>query len=240
MPRQLGEEAFHEQEKGELQELTQLSGHDMKFDAIDFHAEFIAQPVCFPAGVISSMAELRTTTTDWSDAVVATSFSHLPSFTDTYTPSVVTTIEPRAFGAEAEYMSRLKERRTSSSDDRTTEVLGQRSSVIVRPGLQPGSRDCTPPPASPHPALSALLPVQYDFMCGESGDSDGSHLTLKTEPGGSPYYQAASPGPYPAPSPLSQGEPSFLHFTPDETVSPLHTPPHPLHHPLKAEQMQPK
>ena len=212
----IGEDHF--QEKGELQELTQLSSHDIKFDAIDFHAEFIAQPVCFPA-VISSLSEMRTTTTDWSDSVT-TSFSHLPSFTDTYTPSVITTIEPRAFGAEAEYISRLKQRRESSSE--RSDSGGQaRSSVIVPVVGAGGSRD-----GSPSPSLTSMMaPAQYDFLSCPSeslsqADSDGSHLTLKTEPEAeTTTYYPHSPTPYSPrlPSPVL---PNFLHFTPDESVSP--------------------
>ena len=212
----IGDDHFHE--KGELHELTQLSSHDIKFDSIDFHAEFIAQPVCFPA-VISSLSEMRTTTTDWSDSVTS-SFSHLPSFTDTYTPSVITTIEPRAFGAEAEYISRLKQRRESSSE-RSESGGPARSSVIV-PVVGAGSnRD-----GSPSPSLTSMMaPAQYDFLSCPSesisqADSDGSHLTLKTEPEAetSTYYPH-SPTTYSPrlPSPVL---PNFLHFTPDESVSP--------------------
>ena len=200
-----------------MQELTHLSSHDIKFDAIDFHAEFIAQPVCFPA-VISS--EMRTTTTDWSDSVI-TSFSHLPSFTDTYTPSVITTIEPRAFGAEAEYISRLKQRRESSSE-RSDSGGPPRSSVIVPVVGAGSSRD-----GSPSPSLTSMMaPAQYDFLSCPSeslsqADSDGSHLTLKTEPETTETttYYPHSPTPYSPrlPSPVL---PNFLHFTPDESVSP--------------------
>ena len=215
--RDIGEDHF--QEKGEMQELTQLSSHDIKFDAIDFHAEFIAQPVCFPA-VISSLSEMRTTTTDWSDSVTS-SFSHLPSFTDTYTPSVITTIEPRAFGAEAEYISRLKQRRESSSE-RSDSGGPARSSVIVPVVGAGGSRD-----GSPSPSLTSMMaPAQYDFLScpseslSQAQDSDGSHLTLKTEPEAeTTTYYPHSPTPYSPrlPSPVL---PNFLHFTPDESVSP--------------------
>merc|ERR1719397_2217031 len=189
------------------------------FDAIDFHAEFIAQPVCFPA-VISSLSEMRTTTTDWSDPTT-TSFSHLPSFTDTYTPSVITTIEPRAFGAEAEYISRLKQRRESSSE-RSDSGGPARSSVIVPVVGAGGSRD-----GSPSPSLTSMMaPAQYDFLScpseslSQAQDSDGSHLTLKTEPEAeTTTYYPHSPTPYSPrlPSPVL---PNFLHFTPDESVSP--------------------
>jgi hypothetical protein len=41
-------------------------------------------------------------------AAALVSALNLPSFTDTYTKSVITTIEPRVFGAEAEYENRLR------------------------------------------------------------------------------------------------------------------------------------
>ena len=202
---ELPHDDFHE--KGELHELTQLSSHDIKFDGLDFHAEFIAQPVCLP----SANTEMRTTTSDWGGAV-ASSYSHLPSFTDTYTPSVITTIEPRVFGAEAEYISRLKQRRGSSSE-RSEGGSQARSSVIVSVTAGEASRASPPAPA--------LLP-QYTFLpCpGEPGDSDGSHLTLKAEPEvGSPYY-STSPGSYSPRLPCSSPAlPNFLHFTPDESVA---------------------
>ena len=120
-------------EKGDMPQLTQLSSNDFKFGGIDFHAEFITHPISF-----SSLSETRTTSRDWQDTV-ATSFSHLPSFTDTYQPSVITTIEPRAFGAEAEYISRLKQRRGSSSE-RSEGGSQARSSVIVSVTAGEGSR----------------------------------------------------------------------------------------------------
>lgn len=36
-------------ERADLPELTQLEGNDFKFGAIDFHAEFITQTICFPS-----------------------------------------------------------------------------------------------------------------------------------------------------------------------------------------------
>ena len=205
-------------EKGGVPELTQLSSNDFKFGGIDFHAEFITHPISF-SSVTSSLAETRTSTREWPDPTT-TSFSHLPSFTDTYTPSVITTIEPRAFGAEAEYISRLKQRRESSSE-RSDSGGPARSSVIVPVVGAGGSRD-----GSPSPSLTSMMaPAQYDFLSCPSeslsqADSDGSHLTLKTEPEAeTTTYYPHSPTPYSPrlPSPVL---PNFLHFTPDESVSP--------------------
>ena len=200
-------------EKGDLQELTLLNNSDMKYQEFDFHAEFHAQPVCLPP-VISFEPG-----THWSDSTLTTSFSHLPSFTDTYTPSVITTIERQAFGEEAKYMSRLKRRDSSS------ERVETRSSVIVSVGVQEvNSRDSSPSPSQPHSISTLLPPVpsQYDFLCSEpliemmARDSDGCHLTLKTEPEvASPYYQPNSPATQHTSSPVL---PNFLHFTPDQSV----------------------
>ena len=210
----------HDRDRYNLPELTQLSSHDIKFGGIDFHAEFVTQPIL---------------SRSWEDPVTS-SYSHLPSFTDTYTSSVVTTIEPRAFGAEAEYISRLKQRRVSSSD--CSEVgVRPRTSVIV-PTLSPASyrvttsqpsRDSSPSPSlsSPHhTSISTLLPpAQYDFLACTTEpvtqhlvDSDGSHLTLKSKPEvSSPYYQPVSPGHF-SPGTHESVLPNFLHFTPDRSV----------------------
>ena len=209
-------------EKGDLQELTLLNNSDMKYQEFDFHAEFHARPVCL-SSVISSQPG-----THWSDNTLTTSFSHLPSFTDTYTPSVITTIEPRAFGEEAEYMSRLKRRESSERvelkrRESSESVETTRSSVIVSVGVQEvKSRDSSP--SQPH-SISTLLPphpFQYDFLCSEplvetmARDSDGCHLTLKTEPEvASPYYQPHSPATQHSSSPVL---PNFLQFTPDQSV----------------------
>ena len=207
-------------EKGGVPELTQLSSNDFKFGGIDFHAEFITHPISF-SSVTSSLAETRTSTREWPDPTT-TSFSHLPSFTDTYTPSVITTIEPRAFGAEAEYISRLKQRRESSSE-RSDSGGPARSSVIVPVVGAASSRD-----GSPSPSLTSMMtPAQYDFLScpsdslSQPADSDGSHLTLKTEPEAETTgsFYPNSPAPY-SPRLSSPVLPNFLHFTPDESVSP--------------------
>ena len=139
---------FHEaEEKEDLQELTLLNNSDMKYDEFNFHAEFTAQPVCLSSVISSELG------THWSDNTLSTSFSHLPSFTDTYTPSVITTIEPQAFGAEAEYMSRLKRRESSSERVETTcslalvsvrvkEVKSKDSSSSHPPFITPQSQLC--------------------------------------------------------------------------------------------------
>ena len=75
---------------------------------------------------------------------------------------MITTIEPRVFGSEAEYMNRLKQRRdscpqTPGDSVSVSDLDIQRHSVIVNPSqLQDGSRD-----NSPSPSLSLLpsLPV---------------------------------------------------------------------------------
>merc|ERR1740128_1105127 len=79
--------------------LTQLSSSpEYKFSQIDFRAEFISGPIQSEFGLMDTETGLSV---------------NLPSFSDTYTKSVITTIEPRMFGAEAEYENRMRQRRNS-------------------------------------------------------------------------------------------------------------------------------
>merc|ERR1719357_2140951 len=72
-----------------------------------------------------------------------------------------------------------------------------------------------------------MAPAQYDFLScpsdslSQPADSDGSHLTLKTEPEAETTgsFYPNSPTPY-SPRLSSPVLPNFLHFTPDESVSP--------------------
>ena len=109
----------------------------------------------------------------------------------------------QAFGEKAEYMSRLKRRDSSEMvelkrRESSERVETTRSSVIVSVRVQEvNSRDSSP--CHPPSILNMLPPhpSQYDFLCSEplvetmSRDSDGCHLTLKTEP------EVASPTPPP-------------------------------------------
>jgi len=223
-------------DKSPLPELTQLSSHDFKFTHIDFHAEFITQPISYSNSVISSLAEIPTSSRD-SDTTISSLASspplllhssaphHLPSFTDTYTPSVITTIEPRAFGAEAEYISRLKQRRESSQND-GTDLDIQRHSVIVSPSQihhlssSDQSRD-----NSPSPTLSLLpnLPTSLENYLNQhqrtiSENSD--NLLLKEEPEvTTKVEQIFLPTDFQPVITTQASIPNFLHFSPDENVT---------------------
>merc|ERR1711892_221022 len=78
---------------------------EMGVPAQEFHAEFITHPINYPSGGVSPPLDPVTPT---SGAPMSPS-NTLPSFIDTYTPAVVTTIEPRPFGAEAEYENRIRQ-----------------------------------------------------------------------------------------------------------------------------------
>jgi len=224
-------------DKSPLPELTQLSSHDFKFAQIDFHAEFITQPISYSNSVISSLADIPTSSCDSDTNTISSlasspplllqssSSDHLPSFTDTYTPSVITTIEPRAFGAEAEYISRLKQRRESSQND-GQDLDIQRNSVIVSPSQihhlssSDQSRD-----NSPSPTLSLLpnLPPsietylhQHQRTLSETSDN----LLLKQEPEvTTKVEQIFLPTDFSSIITTQASVPNFLHFNPDESVA---------------------
>ena len=85
----------------------------------EFHAEFITHPINYPSGGVSPPLAPVTPTSGTagspgqspspSSAAPMSPSNTLPSFIDTYTPAVVTTIEPRPFGAEAEYENRIRQ-----------------------------------------------------------------------------------------------------------------------------------
>ena len=83
-------------------------------------------------------------------------------FSDNFSQSVITSLEPRAFGSEAEYISHRLKRRDSEGQSQVsgvsvTDLDIQRHSVIVNPSqLHEGSRDNTP---SPSLSLLPSLPV---------------------------------------------------------------------------------
>ena len=100
--------------------LTQLNNSDFKFGGIDFRAEFISQPITSLASAVAGVGgDLGggdgglVGLGDLVDGTTSLSVN-LPSFSDTYpTKPVITTIEPRMFGAEAEYEARLRLRHAS-------------------------------------------------------------------------------------------------------------------------------
>lgn len=151
-------------------QLTQLCSSDYKFGHIDFRAEFISQPIGdFQLGGLEVEEALN-----------------LPSFSDTYnTKSVITTIEPRMFGAEAEYEARLRQQRESkhqileAKDDiggysqdglepvRLNSVIIPTSSRSLE-NSEVDSRD-----ASPSPSLS-ILPTLHNSIETFLHSQDGS------------------------------------------------------------------
>ena len=213
-----------------------LNCSDFKFD---YHAEFIAQPISYTDMVISSLAEspgsdtlssmtscdslqssniLQCAGTTCVSSVAA--LDNLPSFTgfsdSDYTQSIMTTIEPRVFGSEAEYINRLKNRRDSCQDL-------QRHSVIVSP-----SQIQDPPPSPPSPSLG-LLPASFQSYLSDNTHSDDKIL-LKEEPQVttkvddiflSTDFGGLRGGPAISSPSASQTAaiPNFLHFTPDESVT---------------------
>ena len=169
---------------------------------------------------------LHCTTTSSVSSVAA--LDNLPSFTgfsdSDYTQSIMTTIEPRVFGSEAEYINRLKNRRDSCQDI-------QRHSVIVSP-----SQIQDPAAASrgnsPSPSLGLLPALSGSSF--QSYLSDNTHsedkILLKEEPEVtskvediflSTDFGGLRGGPSISSSSASQTAaiPNFLHFTPDESVT---------------------
>ena len=72
----------------------------------EFHAEFITQPLNYNPGERGATPPRITGSPEQSPSPSSVSpINTLPSFMDTYTPSVVT-IEPRPFGSEADYEGR--------------------------------------------------------------------------------------------------------------------------------------
>jgi hypothetical protein len=149
---------------------------------------------------------------------------HLPSFTDTYTPSVITTIEPRAFGAEAEYISRLKQRRESCHDGHDLDI--QRHSVIVSPSQihhlssSDQSRD-----NSPSPTLSLLpnLPTSFENYLHQHQrtlSENCDNILMKQEPEvTTKVEQIFMPTDFHSVITTQASIPNFLHFNPDENVA---------------------
>ena len=161
---------------------------------------------------------------------------NLPSFTgfpdSDYTQSIMTTIEPRVFGAEAEYINRLKSRRDSCQDI-------QRHSVIVSPSQihDPSSASRANSPSPSLGLLTGLSGSSFQSFLSDNNHSDDK-IMMKEEPEvttkvddiflntdfgglrGGPSISSSSAG---APTSMSTRMPptipNFLHFTPDESVT---------------------
>jgi hypothetical protein len=85
----------------------------------EFHAKFITRPIIDYSGqqqqdgggpddLSHHHHQLSPSHSPSSSSLVAPLSPTLPSFLDTYTPSIITTIEQRPFGAEAEFRRRLQ------------------------------------------------------------------------------------------------------------------------------------
>ena len=162
--------------------LTQLNNSDFKFGQIDFRAEFISQPI--------SLAEFNLGGLD-----LETSLSvNLPSFSDTYTKPVITTIEPRMFGAEAEYENRLRQRHASKQ-----QAAGSFTAETIRIVHSHGedSREVSPAPSlsllpNLHSSIETFLSSQETSL---SESETSSYTKADTLPSHSPMYakQESSP-----------------------------------------------
>ena len=158
---------------------------------------------------ISNLSSLLQTNTNTVSTVAA--LDNLPSFTgfsDSYSQSIMTTIEPRVFGAEAEYINRLKTRRDSCPD--AADI--QRHSVIVSPN---------PRDTSPHPDLGLASLAPLNSFTNYLSDNASDKILLKEEPPVTSKVdqillttEFSGPG-----SGQSPTIPNFLHFTPDESVT---------------------
>ena len=71
----------------------------------EFHAEFITQPLNYNPGERATPPRITGSPEQSPSPSSVSPINTLPSFMDTYTPSVVT-IEPRPFGSEADYEGR--------------------------------------------------------------------------------------------------------------------------------------
>ena len=161
-----------------------------------------------------------TTTTSVSSVAALDNLPSFTGFSDSYTQSIMTTIEPRVFGSEAEYISRLKNRRDSGQDL-------QRHSVIVSPSQIHEPPSTSSRGNSPSPSLGLLSAPFHSYL---SDDTHSDKILLKEEPQvttkvddiflntdfgglrGGPAITSPSAA-------QTAAIPNFLHFTPDESVT---------------------
>ena len=175
-------------EKSPQPVLTQLSNSDYKFGNIDFRAEFISQPV----------SEFNFSSLEDSALSV-----NLPSFSDTYTKSVITTIEPRVFGAEAEYENRMRERRESKHhilqikneiSSYCHEDLEQlRPNSVIMSSMKSNCRDRSPSPSLLLPNLhSSIENFLHSQESRISETSDSSFNQDLSDPVSSSLFNSSS------------------------------------------------
>jgi len=235
-------------------DLTHLTSHDFRLGQIDFHAEFIAQPMCTFQPIIStsgdtepshvgpecSRPDISLRTSDHSLPVIES--LNIPTFTDAFPTSVMTTIEPRAFGAEAEYLQNLRFRHFSNEGrqrDCKANDTSHHESVIASSGapfhsVTSSEHLYTSPNCNSLPQLPNLSNESYfqgffqESQKCYNESHEQPHLQLKTEPDvlntvavkdEDPtnvlgYTSSPSHSAIPPQSMI----PNFLHFTPDESI----------------------
>ena len=166
----------------------------------EFHAEFITHPINYnqgPGGRASPPAVSPDQSPSPSSGAPLSPSNSLPSFIDTYTPSVVT-IGQRSFGAEAEYENRLRHQHKHSQQQQH-----QQQQMTVKFHLKTELPDSfVPQTRQPHHHY------QYEYQPPHH-HTDNPHsdvFYLKKEPSHS--YGTVTPSSSPAPSPATniQGE----------------------------------
>ena len=157
----------------------------------EFHAEFITHPVDYNQG--QGRASPPPVSPDQSPSPSSgpplSPNNTLPSFMDTYTPSVVT-IEQRSFGAEADYENRMRQQQQQQKHSQ------QQQQMTVKFHLKTELPDSFVPHArQPHQHY------QYEYQPPHQ-HQDNNHsdvFYLKKEP--SHAYSSATPSSSPAPQP---------------------------------------
>ena len=203
----------------------------------EFHAEFITHPISYSRGSPGSGHPGQPRSPEQSPGAGSPSSpsNTLPSFIDTYTPSVVT-IEPRTFGAEAEYENRLRHQKHQHHHHHHQQQQQQHHHQQQQPGppvqqmtvkfhLKTEAPDTVFGPGRGHPAHFGAAGAgagagQYEYGGHqEAGAGQGQDpvFYLKKEPLSAPgpghSYGAATPGSSPSPSPAAAPQPP--HSQPD-------------------------
>jgi hypothetical protein len=203
----------------------------------EFHAEFITHPINYPSGGVSPPLDPVTPTSGTggspghspspSSGAPMSPTNTLPSFIDTYTPAVVTTIEPRPFGAEAEYENRIRQLQQQKQSEQhhnqhhhpthqqmtvrfqlKTEVPDSHHQPFAQPDdpLTPRAHHA---PVFANLSMQANPPPPYESYQAQqnTGSDSGETFYLKKEPHS---YGSVTPCSSPSPHPLVQ--PAFADF----------------------------
>ena len=153
----------------------------------EFHAEFVTHPLNYnqAPGRASPPPVSPDQSPSPSSGPPLSSSNPLPSFMDTYTPSVVT-IEQRSFGPEADYENRMRNQQKHSQ---------QQQQMTVKFHLKTELPDSFVPHAR-HPHHH----YQYEYQPPHQHQDNHPELFyLKKEP--SHAYSSATPSSSPAPGP---------------------------------------